>query len=90
MSALNIALPRFDYMSQNNTYTGSQGAFRYKFFPEKQDDGKTLLVAACYMDNCYEVELEAGRVVRAEFDHSEQGIDAAQAWICEQYAERMK
>ncbi len=72
-------------MSQNNTYTGSQGAFRYKFFPEKQDDIDTVLVAACYRDNCYEVEQEAGRVVRAEFEYSEQGIDAAQAWICEQY-----
>lgn len=77
-------------MSQKNTYTGSQGAFRYKFFPEKKDDIDTVLVAACYMDNCYEVELEAGRVVRAEFEYSEKGIDDAQAWICGQYEERMK
>ena len=53
MSTLNISLPRFDYMCQNNTFSGSQGRFRYKFFPEKKDDIDTVLVAACYFDNCY-------------------------------------
>lgn len=83
---LNIALPRFDYMSQNNTYSGSQGRFRYKFFPESKDEIDTVLVAARYFDNCYEVELEAGRVVRAEFPYSDEGIDAAEAWLKEQFA----
>ena len=90
MSALNISLPRFDYMCLKNTYSGSQGRFRYKFFPEKKDDVDTVLVAACYFDNCYEVELEAGRVTRQEFEYSNEGIDAAQAWLSAQYDETQK
>lgn len=82
---LNISLPRFDYMSQKNTYSGSQGRFRYKFFPEAKDEVDTVLVAAVYYDNCYEVELEAERVTRAEFAYSNEGIDEAQAWIAAQY-----
>ncbi len=90
MSALNISLPRFDYMCQKNTYSGSQGRFRYKFFPESKDDGETVLVAACYLDNCYEVELEHDRVTSQEFEYSNDGIDAAQAWISAQYDEQTK
>lgn len=84
MSAPTISLPRFDYMSQNNTYSGSIGRFRYKFFPEKKDDIDTVLVAAYYFDNCYEVELEAGRVTREEFAYSNEGIDQAQEWLLSQ------
>lgn len=84
MSTPAISLPRFDYMSQNNTYSGSIGRFRYKFFPEKKDDIDTVLVAAFYFDNCYEVELEAGRVTREEFAYSNEGIDKAQEWLLSQ------
>ena len=80
-----IQLPRFDYMVQKNTYSGNIGSFRYKFFPEKKDEIDTVLVAACYANNCYEVELEAGRVVQQEFDYSNDGIDAAEQWIYEQF-----
>jgi hypothetical protein len=90
VSTLNISLPRFDYMCQNNTFSGSQGRFRYKFFPEKKDDIDTVLVAACYFDNCYEVEEEAGRVTRQEFACSDEGIDAAESWIRAQYDETQK
>ena len=71
-------------MSQNNTYSGSIGRFRYKFFPEKKDDIDTVLVAAYYFDNCYEVEQEAGRVTRREFAYSNEGIDEAQEWLLSQ------
>lgn len=81
MSTANFSLPRFDYMSQNNTYSGSIGRFRYKFFPEKKDDIETVLVAATYFDNCFEVEAEAGRVTRKEFPYSDAGIDDAEAWL---------
>ncbi len=81
-----IALPRFDYMSQKNTYSGSQGRFRYKVFPDPDRDGGPVFAAAVYSDNCYEVELEADRVTRKDFEYSEAGIDAAEAWIREQYA----
>ena len=84
MSALNISLPRFDYMCQNNTFSGSQGRFRYKFFPEKKDDIDTVLVAACYLD------LEAGRITRQEFPYSDEGIDLAEAWLAAQYDEQEK
>lgn len=84
MSTPVISLPRFDYMSQKNTYSGSIGRFRYKFFPEKKDDIDTVLVAAYYFDNCYEVELEAGRVTRKEFAYSNEGIDEAQDWLLSQ------
>lgn len=84
MSTPVISLPRFDYMSQKNTYSGSIGRFRYKFFPEKKDDIDTVLVAAYYFDNCYEVELEAGRVTRKEFAYSDEGIDEAQDWLLSQ------
>ena len=87
MSDTPISLPRFDYMCQNNTYSGSIGRFRYKFFPEKKDEIETVLVAAFYFDNCYEVEAEAGRVTRAEFAYSNEGIDDAQAWLIARYEE---
>ena len=82
---LQIALPHFDYMSQKNTYSGSQGTFRYKFFPGENADGEKVLNAAVYADNCYEVELEAGRVTLKEFPYSEEGTREAEAWIREQY-----
>lgn len=85
-----ICLPRFDYMSQKNTYSGNVGAFRYKFFPEKKDEIDTVLVAACYKDRCYEAELEAGRVAQKEFDYSNEGIDAAEQWIYECYLKSTK
>ena len=85
MNTPEIRLPRFDYMSQKNTFSGSIGRFRYKFFPEKKDEIDTVLVAAFYFDNCYEVEEEAGRVTRAEFAYSDAGIDEAEAWLMTQY-----
>lgn len=82
---LRISLPHFDYMSQKNTYSGSQGRFRYKFFPGENGDGEKVLNAAVYADNCYEVEAEAGRVTAKEFPYSEEGTREAEAWIREQY-----
>ncbi len=79
-----IKLPGFDYMSQKNTYSGSVGDFRYKFFPEKKDDIETVFVAAVYRDNCFEVEDAAGRTVKAEFPYEPNGITAATQWIMEQ------
>lgn len=77
-------------MCQKNTYSGSHGRFRYKFFPEKKEDDETVLVAASYLDHCYEVELDAGRVTTKEFEYSNDGIDAAQDWLSEQYDEFVK
>lgn len=79
-----IKLPGFDYMSQKNTYSGSVGNFRYKFFPEKKDDIETVFVAAVYRDNCFEVEDAAGRTVKAEFPYEPDGIVSATRWITEQ------
>ncbi len=79
-----IKLPGFDYMSQKNTYSGSVGDFRYKFFPIKKDDIETAFVAAVYRDNCFEVEDAAGRTVKAEFSYEPDGIVLATQWITEQ------
>lgn len=79
-----IKLPGFDYMSQKNTYSGSVGDFRYKFFPEKKDDIETVFVAAVYRNNCFEVEDAAGRTVKAEFPYEPDGIVSATQWIMEQ------
>lgn len=84
--ALQITLPRFDYMSQKNTYSGSLGRFRYKFFPDRDGNEEPVFTAAVYYDNCYEVELDAGRVTRETFPYSDAGIDAAEAWIAGHYA----
>lgn len=80
-----IKLPGFDYMSQKNTYSGSVGNFRYKFFPEKKDDIETVFVAAVYRDNCFEVEDAAGRTIKSEFPYAPDGILSATAWIKEQF-----
>ena len=79
-----IKLPRFDYMSQGNTFSGSVGNFRYKFFPKMINETDMVFVAATYRDNCFEVEDAAGRTVKKEFEYSSEGIDTAQAWISEQ------
>ena len=84
---LTVSLPRFDYMCQKNTYSGSCGRFRYKFFPRKKDDIDTVLVAAVYYDRCYELEQEAGRVTEQEFDYSNDGVDLAEQFIVSQYME---
>lgn len=84
-----VSLPRFDYVSQNNDYSGSFGRFRYKMFPVKREDGSQKIVAAAYQDRCFELEDEAGRTVKAEFAYSDPGIDEAEQWIVEQY-ENMK
>lgn len=80
-----IKLPGFDYMSQKNTYSGSIGDFRYKFFPKKKDDIETVFVAAVYKDNCFEVEDSAGRTIKSEFSYDPDGIRSAAAWIKEQF-----
>ncbi len=79
-----IKLPGFDYMCQKNTYSGSVGNFRYKFFPVKKDDIETVFVAAVYRDNCFEVEDAAGRTVKSEFSYEPDGILSAEQWINEQ------
>lgn len=76
-----IKLPRFDYMSQGNTFSGSVGNFRYKFFPRRIDESASVFVAATYRDNCFEVEDEAGRTVKKEFEYSPEGIAEAEAWV---------
>lgn len=83
---LPISLPKFDYMCQKNTFSGSCGRFRYNFYPEKKDDIDTVLVAAVYYDNCLEVEDAAGRVTRKEFAYSNEGIAEAEAYIMSEYA----
>lgn len=83
-----INLPRFDYLCQKNTYSGSQGEFRYKFFPRKVDDIETVFVAAVYYHNCYEVELEAGRVEEATFEYSNDGIDEAEQYLLSKFLEQ--
>lgn len=80
-----IKLPRFDYMSQKNTYSGSLNGFRYKFYPEKKDEIETVFVAAVYKNNCFEIEDAAGRTKKSEFSYDPDGITAAEQWITEQY-----
>jgi len=82
---LNLRIPRFDYMSQKNTYSGSCGNFRYKLFPQDKDEIEKVFVAAVYKDNCFEVEDEAGRAEKAEFEYSQEGIDKATEWIYSKY-----
>lgn len=79
-----IYLPRFDYMCQKNTYTGSVGTFRYRLSPVKMDDIETVFLASAYHNNCYEVEKEAGRMAEKEFEYSQEGIDQAEAWLASQ------
>lgn len=83
MSEINeaIKLPRFDYMSQNNTYSGNVGDFRYKFFPVKKDEIETVFVVATYRTNCYEIEAAASRTEEKEFEYSDEGIDKAQEYL---------
>lgn len=76
-----ITLPRFDYMCQKNTYSGSVGNFRYKFFPLAKDEIEKVFIVATYHDNCFEVEDAAGRTIKKEFEYSPEGIDAAEAWL---------
>lgn len=80
-----VSLPRFDYVSQNNNYSGSFGRFRYKMFPTKKEDGTQIIIAAAYQDRCFELEDAAGRARKAEFAYSDEGIDQAEQWITEQY-----
>lgn len=82
-----IKLPKFDYMSQKNTYSGSVGDFRYKFYPEKKDEIDTVFVIACYIKNCYEIEKEAGRVTAEEFEYSPEGIEKCEEWVRNKYIE---
>ena len=79
-----IDLPKIDYMEQQNTFTGSIGRFRYKFYPESSGDAKVLTVGV-YADHCYEIEDEAGRITRESFEWSNDGVAAAEEWICSQY-----
>ncbi|MBQ9066417.1 MAG: hypothetical protein IJ133_02685 [Clostridia bacterium] len=80
-----VELPRFDYICQKNDYSGSFGRFRYKVYPLKKDDIETVIVAATYLDRCYELEKEAGNVTEKEFAYSNDGIDEAEAWLVAQY-----
>lgn len=84
-SEFRIKLPRFDYMSQKNTYSGSFKGFRYKFYSVKKDEIETVFVVAVYKDNCFEVEDAAGRTKKSEFSYNPEGISAAEQWITEQY-----
>ncbi len=85
-----IKLPRFDYVVQNNDYSGSFGRFRYKMFPNKKDDDNMEIVAAVYRDHCYELEDEAGRTQKETFEYSNDGIDSAEQWIVQKYEEMKK
>ncbi len=85
MSEFKLRLPRFDYMCQSNTYSGSFGDFRYKFYPLAKDEIEKVFVAAVYKDNCFEVEDAAGRTRKEEFSYDPDGIESAEKWIMEQY-----
>ncbi len=76
-----INLPKWDYMCQGNTYSGSIGDFRYKFFVSSNDEIEKVFVASTYKNNCFEVEDAAGRTTKKEFEYSAKGIDAAERWI---------
>lgn len=80
-----VQLPRFDYIVQHNDYSGSCGRFRYKVFPVEKDETETVITAAVYQDSCFEIEDGAGRTKKSEFAYSNEGIDAAEAWIAQQY-----
>ena len=82
-----INLPKFDYMSQKNTYSGSFRNFRYKLYVEKKDEIESVVVAAVYFNNCFEVEDEAGRTTKKEFEYSNDGIESASEWILQKYQE---
>ncbi len=79
-----VYIPRFDYMCQNNIYTGSVGAFRYRCCPLKKDEIDTVFMTSFYYNNCFDVELEAGRVSTKEFEYSQEGLDQAVAWLSSQ------
>ncbi|MCR4746917.1 MAG: hypothetical protein K5836_00440 [Clostridiales bacterium] len=76
-----IRIPRFDYMCQKNTYSGSVGSFRYKVFPKNINETDKVFVAATYRNNCFEVEDAAGRTEKKEFEYSPEGLLEAEAWI---------
>lgn len=85
-----VKLPRFDYVVQNNDYSGSFGRFRYKMFPKKDENDNMVIVTAVYRDHCYELEDEAGRAQKKTFEYSNDGIDSAEQWIVQQYEEMKK
>ena len=78
-----IVIPKFDYMCQDNSYSGSVGSFRYKIWGEKKDEIDKVFVAAVYKNNCFEVEDAAGRTEKFEFDYNQEGLDNAHLWILE-------
>ena len=82
---LKLRIPKFDYMSQKNTFSGSFGDFRYKLFPLAKYEIEKDFVAAVYKNNCFEVEDEAGRTIKEEFEYSQDGIDKATEWIMSLY-----
>ncbi len=82
-----ISLPKWDYMCQKNTYSGSIGDFRYKVFPMSLDEIEKVFVAAAYRNNCFEVEDAAGRTTKKEFEYSQAGLDSAEAWLLKQCGE---
>jgi len=81
---LTVDLPKIDYLEQDNTYTGSCGLFRYRIAPDKEKDPKVLTVGV-YTDHCYEIEDEAGRVTKKDFEWSNDGVAEAEQWVAEEY-----
>lgn len=60
------------------TYTGSIGAFRYRFF---HDDEKTLH-ASVYSEMCYEC---ADDIQSRDFLWDEEGVEDLKSWLQKEY-----
>ena len=67
------------WFNRANVYTGSIGAFRYRFATDRE---QTLLHAAVYTVYCYEA---AKDVQQQDFPWDEDGVAALKAWLQEKY-----
>ncbi|MBO4854027.1 MAG: hypothetical protein J5482_02630 [Oscillospiraceae bacterium] len=66
------------FFLRSHVYTGSIGAFRYRF---AHSDSQTLH-AAVYTDLCYE---KAHDVTERDFPWTDTGVEALKAWLQERY-----
>lgn len=65
------------WFDRATVYTGSEGAFRYRFRREKD-----TVFAAVYRNVCYE---KATDVEEREFPRTEEGVAELRQWVQERY-----
>ena len=73
-----FSLRPFDFFSNRNTYTGSDGRLRYLISPGEE----TLDVQVWNQDVCFEL---AQILESASFPLSPEGLAETRVWLAEQY-----